>query len=161
MASHDDVTVRRAVGADLPGVADLRWESTLADLDDTTAIDRNAFTPEFVRWASDHAETNICCVAERGGRLIGMAWLAVTERTPGPGGGIRRSGDVETVYVIPDARNAGIGGRLLAEVMRLAEASKLEHLTVHANERAAGLYRRAGFEIDPMLLFRVGAETER
>jgi ribosomal protein S18 acetylase RimI-like enzyme len=57
----------------------------------------------------------------------------------------RRTGDVQSVYVVPEARGAGVGTALLDAVLREARDRELMLVTVHANERAASLYLRSGF----------------
>ena len=60
-----------------------------------------------------------------------------------------RDGFIDDVYLVPEARGAGLGRRLLA--FALAEAERLGVRTLHLevdveNERATGLYRADGFE---------------
>lgn len=64
-------------------------------------------------------------------------------------------GDVQSVYVLPEYRDAGVGSTLIAAVLRYADDVRLEHVTVHANDRALPLYKRAGFTADGELLIRV------
>jgi len=60
-----------------------------------------------------------------------------------------RDGFIDDVYLVPEARGAGLGRRLLA--FALAEAERLGVRTLHLevdveNERATRLYRAGGFE---------------
>lgn len=81
-----------------------------------------------------------------------MAWLMVADRPPVPGRPARRSGDVQSVYVVPELRDGGIGAALLDAVLRRAVELDLEHVTVHSTERAVPFYQRAGFRHDPRWL---------
>jgi GNAT superfamily N-acetyltransferase len=83
--------------------------------------------------------------AEVDGRLAGMAWLALHDRVPNPARFDRRTGDVQSVYVVPEARDAGVGTALLEAVLTEARDRELAHVTVHSSERAASLYLRFGF----------------
>ena len=57
----------------------------------------------------------------------------------------RRFGDVQSVYVVPEHRNAGVGAKLMAAVLQEARDRELEFVTVHSSERAVTMYQRAGF----------------
>ena len=58
-----------------------------------------------------------------------------------------RDGFVDELYVVPTARGGGIGARVLALVEAEARALGLKklYLEVGHDNRASGLYRRAGF----------------
>lgn len=88
----------------------------------------------------------------RGEAVIGAAWLALTPRVPHPGAPERTSGDVQSVYVVPEERSAGLGGRLLDEVLALARELELARVTVHSSVRAVSAYLRAGFARSAVLL---------
>ncbi|MDO3703769.1 GNAT family N-acetyltransferase [Micromonospora sp. C28SCA-DRY-2] len=60
----------------------------------------------------------------------------------------RRSGDVQSVYVVPELRDAGIGAILLEAVLAEAAKLELEQVTVHSTERAIPFYQRVGFQHD-------------
>ncbi len=52
-------------------------------------------------------------VSLRGDVVIGMTWLAITQRVPHPRAFERLSGDVQCVYVVPAERARGVGGELI------------------------------------------------
>ncbi|MEU5722929.1 GNAT family N-acetyltransferase [Micromonospora sp. NPDC047738] len=83
---------------------------------------------------------------------VGMAWLMVADRVPTPARRHRRSGDVQSVYVVPELRDSGIGAALLEAVLAEAGGLALEHVTVHASDRAVRFYERLGFQHDERLL---------
>jgi GNAT superfamily N-acetyltransferase len=148
------MTVRRARPDDAPALARLRWQWRVETGDDPGA-DRDAFLRYFATWAVDHRSTHLAFLAEVDGRLSGMAWLALADRVPTPGRFDRRTGDVQSVYVVPEARNAGVGTALLQAVLKEARDRELTHVTVHANQRAASVYLRSGFRDDqPWLEWR-------
>lgn len=151
----DGVVIRAAGPADLPQVAALRWDGSVGELGEAPAGGRDEFVADFVRWAATQRDSHRCWVADSGGRVVGMAWLAVQERPPSPSSPRRRSADLQTVYVEPAFRNAGIAGRLVAEVVRTAAGLGAGRITVHSSRRAVPVYRRAGFAQSPVLLQQV------
>jgi len=81
-----------------------------------------------------------------------MAFLAITRRVPSPHVFSRASGDVQCVYVVPEARDAGLGAVLIDAVLGLAAELELERVAVHSSQRAVSAYERAGFVVSPLLL---------
>ena len=84
--------------------------------------------------------------------VIGVAWLALVDRVPGPERRHRRCGDVQSVHGRPDRRDRGVGAALMAAVLAEARRLGLEHVTVHSSVRAVPMYERAGFGHDPQWL---------
>jgi GNAT superfamily N-acetyltransferase len=95
-----------------------------------------------MRWHPGH----IPFLAYRGTTPIGMAWLAVVDRVPGPEHFTRRSAYIQSVYVMEHERAEGVGTRLVEFVIDHARREGLHYLAVHPSERAFLLYRRLGFE---------------
>jgi GNAT superfamily N-acetyltransferase len=119
-----------------------------------TVADR-LFAPQLLAWWHAHHESHLPFLALTAhGRPVGMAWLAVVARVPRPGALGRRCGDLQSVFVMPDHRSAGVGTALVQAVLHRADELELEHVTVHGNERAASLYARSGFEPSGNLLLR-------
>jgi GNAT superfamily N-acetyltransferase len=113
-----------------------------------------AFAQELHSWWADHDSHRAFLAVLPSGEAVGMAWLALTARVPRPGGAPRLCGDVQSVFVVPEHRSAGVGAALLHAVVQHAETLGLEHVTVHGNQRAVALYECAGFTSDPDLLMR-------
>lgn len=146
-----EIEVRAARPAELEAVAALRWR-WVAEQDGLPGEGREAFVREFAAWARENAATHRCLVLVRDGRVLGMAFLAVTPRVPTPAVFTRAAGDVQSVYVVPEARDGGLGGRLIDGVLRLAAELGLERVTVHSSSRAVPAYERRGFAPAPQLL---------
>ncbi|MDX6197181.1 MAG: hypothetical protein QOJ79_332 [Actinomycetota bacterium] len=102
------------------------------------------FIPYFLTWVSSVESTNIPFIAVDDG-LMGMAWLALVARTPRPGPVDRFDGDLQTVYVVPEHRNRGVGAGLVNAVLRQAWDRGLGSVTVSSSTRAVSLYQRLGF----------------
>jgi len=146
-----EIEVRAARPGELEAVASLRWR-WVAERDGLPGDGRDAFVREFAGWARENAATHRCLVLVRDGRVLGMAFLAITPRVPTPAAPSRASGDLQSVYVVPEARDGGLGGQLIDGVLRLAAELGLERVTVHSSPRAVPAYERRGFAVAPELL---------
>ncbi|MCC2274347.1 GNAT family N-acetyltransferase [Streptomyces sp. ET3-23] len=147
----DDTEIRPVRPGELAAVAGLRWR-WVQELYGAPDAAPDEFVPRFVAWARENESSHRCMVLLRGEEVIGMAWLATAPRVPHPRAFERASGDVQCVYVVPDARDRGLGGALIEAVLAWARELGLERVTVHSNDRAVGAYSRHGFEASPRLL---------
>lgn len=147
-----EVLVRRATPAEYVSLAALRWMWIIEEAGGEPVGTRSAFSHDFVAWAQQNARTHHAFVAESGGELIGVAWLALAPRVPSPRAPVRSTGDVQSVYVVPAHRGAGVGARLIDSVCDAAEASGAERVTVHSSSRARSAYARAGFTVESRLM---------
>lgn len=147
----NDIDIRPAKDSELGTVAELRWQWILEN-GGTPVTTRDEFVHHFVRWAQENAFSHRCMVVVRGDIVIGMAWLAIIQRVPTPRALERASGDVQCVYIVPDERDTGLGGRLIDMVLELAHGLGLERVTVHSSARAISAYSRHGFAASPRLL---------
>jgi GNAT superfamily N-acetyltransferase len=138
------MTVRRATAVDAPALARLRWRWRVEERRGT-GTDRASFLEFFTAWVIDHLSTHLPFVVEVDGRVCGMAWLMLAARVPSPASLDRRTGDVQSVYVIPELRNGGVGAALLDAVLQEARDRELAHVTVHSADRAMPFYLRSGF----------------
>lgn len=146
------VDVRIASPSELLEVGGLRWDSLLEN-GGSPEDSRGVFSERFAEWGSAHKSTHTCFAAVASdGLVIGMAWLAITQRVPSARAFDRASGDLQCVYVIPKLRNSGIGAQLVHAVLERAANLGLERVTVHSSAEAVPLYRRAGFASDDVLL---------
>jgi len=140
------IRVRRAMADDAPALARLRWQHAAPE--DASAADRVTFVGYFVDWMLDHLATHIPYVAEVDGRIAGMAWLMLASRVPTVALPDRRTGDIQSVFVLPELRDAGVGAALIGAILADARNRELELVTVHSSTRAVPFYLRAGFEAD-------------
>lgn len=144
MALMPTIEIRPPRSGEFDAVAGLRWR-WVAERDGLPVGAREGFVRDFAAWMRDHARTHRCLVLVRAGRVAGTAFLAITPRVPAPGRFTRASGDVQCVYVAPEARADGLGGELVDAVLGLACELGLERVTVHSSQRAVPLYERHGF----------------
>ncbi len=139
------LVVRRAGPDDLAATAALRWRWRTEEADERPSATLDEFTVALGEWLADHAATHRTFVAELGGEVVGIGWLAVVHRVPGTEAWDRRAGLVQALYVVPEARDEGIGGHLLAAMVAHAKDAGLQYLGVHPSERSVEFYRRHGF----------------
>ncbi len=115
--------------------------------------DRDRFGHDFGDWMTEHHDTHLPFVVEVDGSPIGMAWLAIIERVPGPEKWTRLSGAIQSVYVLAEYRNAGVGTVLMEELIGGARRLGLDYLSVHPSPLSFPFYRRLGFGGEGSLLF--------
>lgn len=153
--------IRVAHPEDLAAAARLRWRSIVDDQDGTPVSTFDEFADTYLAWASAHAASHTCVVAAAEHVVIGTAWAAFTSRVPSPRAQERVTADVQSVYVLPEFRNQGVGEALVRFVIGLANDVGAEHVTVHSSERAVPLYRRTGFASSSRWLQQVATSTIR
>lgn len=139
------VAVRSATATDARALAGLRWDWRVDERGER-AESFETFAAAFAAWMSEHERSHVALLAgDTEGEAVGMAWLAVVHRVPGPQIWHRLAGNLQSVYVRPQWRNRGIGELLVAAVIEQARTLGLDYLSVHPSERSFPLYRRAGF----------------
>jgi GNAT superfamily N-acetyltransferase len=155
-----DAEVREARDEELEALAALRWR-WVRESTDGPLPEIEPYVAAAAAWARQHRDSHVPFAAVIAGELVGMAWLAIQDRVPTPTAIERRSGDVQSCYVVPDARGRGLGTRLADAVLASARERGLEHVTVHASARSIAVYERAGFRGNPRSLWAEGAVPER
>ena len=147
------VSFRRAVIDDTGVLARLRWDG--GDVEQTRggqiSWEFAAGFGEFVR-AAVEGEEWVMWVAERDGRVIGHAYVAVVGMVPRPGRLVRKWGYVSGLYVEPEERGEGVGSGLVGRAVECAKEEGLESLLLSAEEGSLALFERAGFVSRPNLL---------
>lgn len=143
--------IRQANDRDLPGVALLRWNWIIVERGEAPATKYGEFEASYVHWANENTSTHTCYVIERGGDIIGMAWIAYLARVPSPQAFDRKIADLQSVYVAPEARGAGLGSQLIEYATQQAFAAGVERVQVHSTAQAVTAYERSGFEATDIL----------
>jgi GNAT superfamily N-acetyltransferase len=154
---HVTFPPQEAASARLAGVSDagdlagLRWIWRAVERGEQGDPDR--FRADFGDWMANHHETHLPFMVEVDGAAVGMAWLAVIERIPGPEHWTRLSGAIQSVYVLAEHRNGGLGSILIRELIEGARQKGLDYLSVHPSPRSFPFYRRLNFQGEGSLLF--------
>ena len=105
-------------------------EIAIARVRRTVFIDEQG-VPEALEWEVEDAHYR-WFVAEVSGQVIGIARLT-------------NGGRIGRMAVLPDWRRHGVGGALLAAVLRVATASGLLQVHLSAQTHAVAFYARYGF----------------
>ncbi|RNI19533.1 GNAT family N-acetyltransferase [Flexivirga caeni] len=147
----DCVEIRVAQPGDRRAVAGLLWLHASAD--ERRRQSEESFADDFAAWWSSHFDSHLAFVARVADHgLVGMAWLALLPRVPRPGDASRRSADIQSVFVLPQFRGAGLGSALVRAATAHAVTTGATRVTVSSGRRAVPLYRRLGFEASDQLL---------
>jgi GNAT superfamily N-acetyltransferase len=152
MEPMNDLIFRLAEAEEIAAAATLRWKWVIVENEGNPVVAREEFVSTYTEWAAIHAETHSCYLALRGANIIGMAWLALLARVPSPRALTRKSADLQSVFILPEHRNAGIGGQLIAFVLEAATELGVERVSVHSSQDAITAYQRAGFAVSPRLM---------
>jgi GNAT superfamily N-acetyltransferase len=137
-------SISRADDGDLPTLVALRYQWRVEEGGEAGPA-LEAFESEFLAWYSDHRHAHLGYLASVDGVAVGCAWLFVVDRIPGPGRFVRRSGMLQSVYVKPELRSAGIGAQLVHFLIDEAKTMELDYLMVHPSSASFTFYRRLGF----------------
>lgn len=140
------VAIRQATAADVPSLAQLRYEFRAAQ--DPAVEPAAEFIARCTRWMSERLSKEgrwRCWVAEDAGQLIGTLWLQLMEKIPNPVDEAECHGYISSVYVVPTRRGAGIGSQLVDAGLRYCEAEKLDAVILWPTEASRRLYQRHGF----------------
>lgn len=134
--------VREGRPEDTPGLAGLRvaWAAE----QDPSLTDDPDFEGTYREWADAHPRTFF--VAEQDGELVGMLNLMIFERMPKPGKEPSRWVYLGNAYVLPQFRNAGIGGRLVRASIEFSRDIKAVRMVLSPSPESKSFYARLGFE---------------
>ncbi|MFE4228765.1 GNAT family N-acetyltransferase [Arthrobacter sp. NPDC056886] len=105
---------------------------------------RSNFDAIFREWME--ASPRKFFVAEDGGELVGMLNLMIFERMPKPGTESSRWVYLGNAYVLPEFRNAGIGGRLVDASIQFSQSIKAVRMVLSPSVGSRNFYARLGFE---------------
>jgi GNAT superfamily N-acetyltransferase len=148
------VEIRAPRPDDMHALARLKVEWARLDPPPSSAA-QWAYADDLRSWLDRMGDRVVCRVAAAGGDLVGMAWMVVYDRVPDLMDKRRRTGDVQSVYVVPAKRGHGVGRALIGAICEEADARGIPRLTVHSTERAVPVYEAVGFSATTTLLERV------
>jgi GNAT superfamily N-acetyltransferase len=144
-----------ATVGDVPELARLRWQLYAEQLGDP-AETPDAYRDRFAAFAVDALASPgwRAWVARDDDRLAAAMWLRSVPRVPVPGKRAGPIGYLTNVYVAPEHRNAGLGGRMLAVVTAWCRDQGYSEVIVWPTERSRPFYARHGFDLpgEPLVL---------
>lgn len=146
MMNTGEVIVREARPSDVGELARLRWDSRV---EDQAGYSREQFLRDCEAWLQESLANGrwVIAVAECApGLLCGCMFLQFIAKVPAPGKDEREWGYVTNAFVDSEARDKGVGQRLLSLLIEAAKHRCLEFLIVWPSEAAVEFYRRAGFQ---------------
>jgi phosphinothricin acetyltransferase len=136
-------TIRRAVEDDLPVITEIYNEAVLTT---TATFDTEPKTvAERTDWFRAHGERHPLLVAEKEGQVVGWASLSAWSA--------RRAYDDTaevSLYVLASMRGQGIGGQLMAEILKAGQQAELHSVLARVTEENAAsvrLHCQAGFKL--------------
>jgi L-amino acid N-acyltransferase YncA len=147
------ITIRDAVDADLPYVAEIYTHESLYAYSTFETTER-----PLADWRHKLASGDPFLVADDGGQVLGFAYASPFRERPA----YHRTREV-SVYLHRAARGEGLGTRLYAELLpRLVDAGFHTALALIAlpNKASVALHERAGFELAGTMR-EVGDKQER
>jgi GNAT superfamily N-acetyltransferase len=151
MIDDGPLVVRVAGVADVGALASLRYQWRTVERGER-GLDERSFEQALLGWMEEHRSTHVPFLALRGGAPIGMVWLALVDRVPGPGRLTRRSAYIQSTYVVGPERSGGVGTLLMGHALDHARELGLDYVAVHPSERAFPFYRRLGFSATDRVL---------
>jgi GNAT superfamily N-acetyltransferase len=151
------IIYRTATVADLPALAELRWEHWAEDARDPAIASRADFRREFVVRIGPRMEGGqlTVWVAEWDGEIIANMYVQRVAKVPKPSKLDDGYGYVTNVHTRSAYRNQGIGGELLRHVQAWAHEHDLEFLVLWPGQRSVPFYARAGFHPGEAIEFEV------
>jgi GNAT superfamily N-acetyltransferase len=146
--TRHEIDVREANAADAPELARLRF-SFRSEYHPVveSEVDFTARCETWMRNRLLQGDAWRAWVAERSGArtLVGTLWLQIIEKLPNPGDETEVHAYITSVYVSPDARNGGIGSRLVEAALAACRELNVDAIFLWPSARSRPLYARHGF----------------
>lgn len=145
--------IRLAESADAPELARMRW-AFRAEVGVATEAE-DAFVRRCAAWMEARLVPGgawRCWVAEAGGRIVGHAWAQRIEKVPNPVDEPEAHAYVTNLFVRPEARGGGIGGRLLGAVLQACRGDGVDAVFLWPSAKSRPLYQRHGFAVRDSLM---------
>jgi len=146
MNTAADHRVRRAVVADVPALAALRYEFRSRNKPPVeTAAD---FIPRCIDWMRPHLADESrwrAWVLEHDGSIDGNIWLEIVEKLPNPNVERELHAYITNFFVRPEQRNGGAGSRLLHAALDDCRRQNVDCVFLWPSARSRPLYERHGF----------------
>jgi GNAT superfamily N-acetyltransferase len=155
----DDLEIRLARADDIEQLVSLRRQFTYEG-------ERGDERPEFEDECRSFLDSALSAqrwrvwVACVGTQLVSHVFVALIDKVPRPTHENRTIAYLTNAYTVPEYRNRGIGGRLLAVAREDAAKKGVELMMVWPSEESTDFYRDHGFnpERDPLIWKTPGSQ---
>ncbi len=127
--------IYQAEDGDLADLAALRYRWRTAESGEE-GLSFEDYDVQHREWLEVHRSSHTPYLVAHQGNPVGCGWLVVIDRVPGPGRFVRRGGMIQSVYIVPEFRNQGLGARLMQVIIEDARVAGLDYLMVHPSARA-------------------------
>jgi GNAT superfamily N-acetyltransferase len=160
VVTQSEFGVRAATAADAPALARLRF--IFRSEQHSVVESEDEFVPRCEPWMRDRLGQNggwRAWLAERSGSgaVVGTLWLQLVEKLPNPGDEAELHAYITSVYVRPEARNSGVGSRLIEAALATCRDLEVDTVFLWPSARSRALYARHGFtEPSDILSQRLG-----
>ena len=145
-----NVLIREGTTDDARAIAEIRvasWRATYAGIVPQPVLDRMDVDRTVERICGRLAgESQVLVLETPDAGIVGYAFVAPARDHDAKG-----LGEIEAIYLHPDAQGRGLGGRLLAAASDALAAQGFDTLVLWvltANAPARGFYEHAGFALD-------------
>ena len=140
--------VRRAIAADAPLLARLRWEFRAApEATSAPSEPEPAFVDRCTAWMRGELAAGApwrAWLADDNGAVVGQIWLHVFSKMPNPIGERERHAYLSNLYVKP-AYRGGLGEQLLRTAIDFAAGNGVDRIVLWPSPPSVTLYERNGF----------------
>jgi len=150
--NQGEIGVRAATAADAPELARLRF--AFRSEQHSAVESEDEFVARCEPWMRERLAAGQnggwrAWLAERsasgGGTLFGTLWLQLVEKLPNPGDEPELHAYITSVYVRPQARNVGVGSRLIESALATCRDLEVDTVFLWPSARSRALYARHGF----------------
>jgi ribosomal protein S18 acetylase RimI-like enzyme len=150
----NEIEIRLATSDDVQQLISLRRQFTY---EDESGEERAGYEDECRSFLEEALATGqwrlwLACV---GPQIVSHLFVAFIDKVPRPTRENRKIAYLTNMYTVPDYRNRGLGGRLLAAAQKDAANGGVELMIVWPSDASVGFYRSFGFdsERDPLVWY--------
>jgi ribosomal protein S18 acetylase RimI-like enzyme len=147
-----ELQIRLATPDDVPQLISLRRQFTYEDESGEERPDYEDECRSFLESAIATGRWRVW-LACLGPRIVSHLYVALVDKVPRPTRENRKIAYLTNAYTVPEYRNRGIGGKLLATAQEDAASEYVELMLVWPSDASIGFYGRYGFhsERDPLV----------
>lgn len=141
--------IRLAEIRDIDQLIQMRWDFTLEDLEINTfkRNDYQSFIVECRQFLESAISSNnwFIWVAEEEEKIVSHIYLELIHKVPRPGRITHPFVYMTNVYTSKDARNRGIGSKLITTINEWVKKEHYEFIIVWPSEESTGYYQKNGY----------------